>query len=162
MNNKISIFLIFLFCLSTTLIFGQTDISTPKYSKVLIAVNSPDDIVRLQQLGFDVQCGAEQNYSESTVELVLSEYEMIVLEKNRNELKYKVLDDDVSATIAKRLAEDLPKAIKELEYLKKTKTNKNIGQQTGCLEGNYPVPNNFELGSMGGFTTYSEVLSELD
>ena len=48
---------------------------------------------------------------------------------------------------------------------KATLKNAKVAVVGGCTNGNaptYPMPSHFKLGSMGGFLTYSEMLSELD
>lgn len=63
-------------------------------------------------------------------------------------INYKVLIEDVSAFYHERNEEILPGEQHDLLYRD--------------AKDNYPTPENFELGSMGGFHTNSELLSELD
>lgn len=48
-------------------------------------------------------------------------------------------------------------------YIRQNTSNKNYEKNLSCIETiTYPTPANFELGSMGGFFTYDEILAELD
>ncbi len=130
-----------------------------KYSQVRIHLDSESTIQDLQKLGIDLICGAHHDHGEKSLELVLSSYELGLLKSKL--MRYDVLVDDLAKQTEERLKKELPKATKILQELKTQKKN-NPGQDSGCNLPEYLVPQNFQLGSMGGFTTYAELLSILD
>lgn len=112
-----------------------------KYSKVEIEANK-NVITHLQQLGIPIDAG----YLEKNKFIgELSSHELQTLEHAG--IKYNILIPDVTAYYQKRNKEILAKGVDLLQR---------------DVKDDYPTPENFELGSMGGCYTHDEVLAELD
>ena len=77
---------------------------------------------------------------------------------------YEILIHDLERYYADRSRKDMPLALHDLEQRKAQSLGltRNAGQDLGCLEDAFPTPQNFQLGSMGGFPTYQEILDQLD
>jgi len=134
-----------------------------KYKKVEIPFTSNDIFSQIAKLGIDVHCGVSvtdlQNSKIITLEVSEIEYKSL----QSAGLNPNIVIDDLSDYYAKRNIKELPVAKKQLTKMKaKALRYKKLAQDMGCEEDSYPVPQNFELGSMGGFTTYQEMLDELD
>ena len=177
MKNKTTIFFVFFcLCFSINNSFAQhehhhdfqphqmDDSEVPIYKQIKVVINSKDDIGKIAQLGIDLQCGASTKQVNGQNVLILevseNEYESI---KSHN-LNPEVLIDDLSKFYEERNIAELPAAKAALRQAKQDALLKNteVGQDIGCIEDQLSVPQNFELGSMGGFTTYQEMLDELD
>jgi len=130
-----------------------------KYSQVKILLESDSTVKKLQALGIDLMCGAHHDHTNNHIELVLSSYELNLVRTEK--LTHEILIEDLSKQTKSRLKKKLPKAKVELQKRKEKKKN-NPGQISGCGLPNFDVPENFNLGSMGGFTTYAEMLAALD
>jgi len=137
---------------------------TPIYQKVEVILNEPEDIGKIASMGIDLRCGVdlrrESDYHIVTIEINENQHQQI---KNSG-LSTKILINNLSQFYSHRATKDLPEAKASLEKLKVASANmrSQISQDMGCLENNYPVPQNFNLGSMGGFPTYQELLNDLD
>ncbi len=151
----LSLFTLLLFCSS---VFSQVE-EPMQYSQVKISLDSENTLSKLKTLGIDLMCGAHHDHAHKSIELVLSSYELGLLQGA--DLKYSILIEDLSKHTKERLQKQLPKAQEQLEE-NKEKSKHNPGQVSGCTPFEFPVPENFELGSMGGFTTYAEFLTALD
>ncbi len=110
-----------------------------KYSKVRVFANK-QETTKIKQLGIDLE-----NISGKPgifIDIELSENEIKKISDNN--IKYKVLINDMSKFYRER-------------YDKSALKNKS------SLKGiNYETPVNFNFGSMGGFLTLDEVMTELD
>lgn len=111
-----------------------------KYSKAKIYYNNYFDIEKLLSNGIPVDHGLQKK--NVFVESVFSESQL----KKAKELGYTV----------KVEISDMAKYVTQ-----KRKTVKNASP-CGAASSDYQTPVNFELGSMGGFYTLSEMLQELD
>lgn len=143
------------------------DAQKSNHKRIQIQVENEKTIQQITDLGIDLICGGHQHHHDETVHkfltLELSNYEYNRLK--RNGIKTQILIDDLSSFYANRNTKALPKAIAQLEQKKAQQANKQqryIYQTLGCMPSNFPVPLNFNLGSMGGCTTYSELLADLD
>jgi len=161
--------LVLCFCLLaqfTLDIYAQekTTLQYSKYKKVAVGLHSDDTFDQIAKLGIDVHCGVHLSHNHTQGEMLsleVSDYEYNQLVERG--LNPTVLIDDLSNFYAKRNLADLPAAKKALSNKKAaSQANKRFGQDMGCTEESYPVPQNFNLGSMGGFTTYQEMLNDLD
>ncbi len=112
-----------------------------KYSRVEIDAKK-DVITQLQQLGIPMDAGHLQ---ENKVVVELSSYDLQKVENAG--INYNTLIQDVTAFYQKRNKEILAKGVDLLQR---------------DVKDDYPTPDNFELGSMGGCYTHDEVLAELD
>lgn len=138
--TKISTFIIvLLFSLSCIASFSQEKVQ--KYSKAKIYYSSSIDLEILANNGLAVDHGLKKK--NIFIESVFSKKELEIAQQ----LGFRV----------EVLIYDMQKHVTSLK--KNTKGTKN----TTCTNvSNYVAPVNFELGSMGGFYTYAQVLSELD
>ena len=155
-----------IFAQEKTQLSNQPDIQEqrPIYKRVEVVLEDNSDLERIAALGIDLRCGANMQHKNGkhVTTLELSAYEIAQLESDN--LQTKILIEDLADFYEKRAIRELPKAREELQKAKVAALYKNAeaGQDLGCSEDGFPVPQNFELGSMGGFTTYQEMLDELD
>lgn len=115
-----------------------------------------------------MKCGV--THEEKGIQLELSELELNILD-NFN-IPYSIIINDLTTFYKERAIKNLPKAIQELEREKESNINlkKSISsitldnqlQYSGCTEIDWNIPTNFNLGTMGGCLTISQVESELD
>ena len=136
MKNKIAIFLsIFL----VFQLFSQEKIQ--KYSKAMIFYSDVSDLAKMSNNGIAVDHGKHKK--NVFIESIFSEEELYIA---------KNLGFTVSITI-----DDMQKHITN----RKTNQRRSI-HNNSCETDVYETPENFELGSMGGFYTYTQMLQELD
>ncbi len=113
-----------------------------KFQRAKILYSEPSDLSRLENLGLPVDHGKHKlgyyvisDFSENELEIA-----------RENGFQVDILIDDTKQFFLERNAQRLP--------------SRNLT----CAESgvNYETPTNFNLGSMGGFLTYQEMLDELD
>ncbi|WP_298499035.1 M14 family zinc carboxypeptidase, partial [uncultured Algibacter sp.] len=158
-----------------TLVLAFLAISFFGYSQTLnskrIKISNPTDtqLLKVKQAGIDLSCGALFTNSNLILELGSDELQIL----NKQKINYTVLVDDLIEHYKKKTEIELPIAKAQLQAKKaaalaskslstKSTSINNFIQYEGCSEVNWGVPANFNLGSMGGCLTYSEVLAELD
>jgi len=139
--------------------FAQSN--TPTYKKVEITINDDSDIQKVAESGIDLICGThmEERGGVRFLQLNLSEYEYTIIQQKN--LTTNILIEDLSRWHAERNVAALPAAITQLEQAKSASALKSANADP-CEDREIPVPQNFNLGSMGGFTTYDELLADLD
>lgn len=121
------------------LLFAGHLFSQETYSRVRIPLETTE-VQQIQALGIDLGNGS---YKPGVfVEAEISAYEMQLL--HNAEIPYEVLIDDMTAWYQARI-----EASRDYEVVR------NLAER-------YPVPENWEMGSMGGFYTYDQILSKLD
>lgn len=126
--------LLFIFLFSfTTAIYAQT----PKYLQVKIKFNN-QVLNTMASLGIPLE-GAFQNHEYLITELP---------ENDLNQLKAQNINYEV-------LIEDVTKF-----YIERNKKFKNY--KINREKGEYPVPDGWELGTMGGMYTFDQIIAELD
>ncbi|SEP76067.1 Por secretion system C-terminal sorting domain-containing protein [Hyunsoonleella jejuensis] len=154
--------------------FSQQN-QSPK--RISIANPSQNTLQKIQKAGIDLSCGPR--FINNNLEMELGYEELQALKKNG--ISYQVLINNLTKYYSDRNTFDLPIAKNELRSLKKkpkkqfdgsTSTQKSLSlqnilvgnptQHDECSEINWPVPSNFQLGSMGGCLTVSEALAQLD
>ncbi|MDP5157115.1 MAG: DUF5011 domain-containing protein, partial [Flaviramulus sp.] len=143
-----------------------------------ISISSPSEsmLTKIKSTGIDLNCGPR--FVNGNLELELSYEELQNLK--RKGINYNILIDNLTKHYSDKNERELPKAKSELNILKsKSLANKSesstqkslslqnviIGnpvQHDECSEIDWAVPNNFQLGSMGGCLTVSETLAQLD
>ncbi|MFN3908110.1 MAG: M14 family zinc carboxypeptidase [Flavobacterium sp.] len=141
-----------------------------KFKRVQVLRSNPNLIEKLNDLGFDLNCGA--THTENYIELELSEYEIEGLDAL--EVEYLVTIEDLQKFYEDRFKKDYPKMLQDLQ-LEKSKTMQlrgisqknemitNIGQYYGKNEIDFTTPTNFYIPStFGGCLTLSGVEAELD
>ncbi len=132
--------LLFLF-LTSTFLFSQE--VQEKYQRAKINYNSTDDLSRLESLGVPVEHGTHKRGH-----FVISDFSVSEIETARNAgFKVDVLIEDSKQYFLQRNQQQPPLI--------------NNPSCDGASE-NYETPTNFNLGSMGGYLTYQELLDELD
>lgn len=115
-----------------------------KHQRAKINYNQPDDLRTLESIGIPVDHGVHKKGV-----FIISDFSVSEIEKARN-AGYKV---DL-------LIED------SKEYFLQRNTIKSVIRKNPSCENqsssDYQTPNNFTLGSMGGYLTYQEMLDQLD
>jgi len=115
-----------------------------KHQRAKINYNQPDDLRTLESIGIPVDHGVHKKGV-----FIISDFSISEIEKARN-AGYKV---DL-------LIED------SKEYFLQRNTIKSVRKKNPSCENqsssDYQTPNNFTLGSMGGYLTYQEMLDQLD
>ncbi|UAB75450.1 M14 family zinc carboxypeptidase [Mesoflavibacter sp. SCSIO 43206] len=136
-----------------------------------IEIKNPteNELLQLKDAGFDLSCGAIFNEKNLILEVGSVELNKI----NELNIDYDIKIDDLINYYKKKTEIELPVAKMQLEQMKQqsssqrsistqTESIDNFIQYEGCSEVDWAVPQNFNLGSMAGCLTYSEVLTELD
>ncbi|MCX6249493.1 MAG: M14 family zinc carboxypeptidase [Bacteroidetes bacterium] len=120
----------------------------PKYSEVKISLDT-HGLTELARLGIPLDEG--QYRQDGFFTCVLSDQELRKIKTAG--FRYDILQEDYSATIAAR-NQALTARIQDI--------NRGKGKLYRDIKGNYPVPDGFSLGSVGGFYTLDEVNAQLD
>ncbi len=121
------------------LLFAGHLFAQETYSRVRIPLETTE-VQQIQALGIDLGNGS---YKPGVfVEAEISAYEMQLLQNA--DIAYEVLIEDMTAWYQARI-----EASRDYEVVR------NLSER-------YPVPENWELGSMGGFYTYDQILDKLD
>ena len=113
------------------------------YQRAKIIFNNPNDLVSLDAMGIPVDHGIHKRGS-----FVISEFSVSEIEKVRNAgFQVEILIEDAKAY-----------------FLQQNIENRAPQRNLSCNGGteDYQTPANFNLGSMGGYLTYQEMLNELD
>lgn len=126
--------------------YAQTFAQQEKYSRVRITLNNSDNLEKLHQLGIEIDHGIHQPDQYFISEFSASELKKI---KDSN-FDYTILIDDVVANFLKLSKNPIPE-------------NKDRSVDNSCFSKyDYQTPQNFKLGSMGGYFTFKEMTSNLD
>ncbi len=128
--------------LTATLTYSQE--FQEKYQRAKISYNTPNGLEKLDALGIPVEHGIHKRGY-----FIISEFSVSELEKARN-AGYQV----------EVLIEDAKQYFLDQNRLNKTPVKNPTCNGTNNVE--YTTPSNFNLGSMGGYLTYQEMLDELD
>ena len=113
------------------------------YQRAKISINQPDDLKTLESLGIPIEHGTHKKGT-----FVISEFSISELEIVRNAgFPVEVLIEDAAAY-----------------FLEQNRLNRNPERNPSCGDSgvDYQTPNNFTLGSMGGYLTYQQMLDQLD
>ncbi len=131
-----------IFLLSFFAISAQEKLET--YQRAKISFNQDSDLFRLQQLDIPADHGIKKKDH-----FIISDFSVSELERARiNGFQVEVLIEDVRAHAAEQNRLNTP-----------LQRNASCSEDTGAV---YPTPDNFNLGSLGGYMTYQEFLDELD
>jgi carboxypeptidase T len=129
-----------LYTLIFSLLFSMGQLFAQEtYSRVRIPLETTE-IQQLQALGIDLGNGSYK--AGVFIEAEISAYDMQLLQNAG--IAYEVLIEDMTAWYQARI-----EASKDYEPVR------NLSER-------YPIPQNWELGSMGGFYTYDQILDKLD
>ncbi|MEH6536950.1 MAG: M14 family zinc carboxypeptidase, partial [Psychroserpens sp.] len=149
----------------------QTSFAQDKHSR--IKINNPSQITinKIASQGIDLSCGADHDGEDLIIELSESEINSLIA----NNISFTFEIDDLTEFYANRAARDLPRAKAQLKAAKASARANvlerssvssvvmdNIIQYAECDEIDFVEPQNFNLGSMAGCLTFSEMKSELD
>jgi carboxypeptidase T len=126
------------FLLVFVLIITQTN-AQETYSRVRISLESTE-IDQIKALGIEIGNGLYK--PGHFIEAEISDYELMMLQNAS--IEFEVLIPDMTAWYLARY-----EAEADFEVVRDASVR-------------YPVPQNWELGSMGGFYTYQEILDKLD
>ncbi|MBI9040831.1 M14 family zinc carboxypeptidase [Lutibacter sp.] len=175
LKSKIVFIVIFL---NSFVLFSQNENLDHTHSKK-IRINNPTSAVllKVQEAGIDLRCGAFFEDNTLFMELNSSEIESL----NKAKVQYIIEIEDLAKFTSERVAIDLPIAKAQLEVeknkkklgIKSTNNEKSSASITSVIVDNYlqyaglnevdwMTPTNFNLGSMGGCLTFSEMKAELD
>ncbi|MDC7993786.1 M14 family metallopeptidase [Altibacter sp. HG106] len=128
--------------LVTTLLFGQFEQEV--YQRAKIHYNTPQDLIAIASLGVPMEHGIHKKNH-----FFISEFSVSEVAKIRNAgFQVDILIEDAKA-----------------HFLAQNRLNLPPSKNPTCTGGgtiDYATPTNFELGSMGGYLTYQELLDELD
>ena len=115
-----------------------------KHQRAKINYSQPNSLKHLESLGIPVDHGIHKKGY-----FVISDFSVSEIEKAKNAgFQVEVLVEDSKA-----------------HFLQQNKANKASTKNPTCSGGSaveYDTPANFNLGSMGGYLTYQEMLNELD
>ncbi|WP_299765711.1 M14 family zinc carboxypeptidase [uncultured Dokdonia sp.] len=132
--------IVFLFSFVT--LTAQEKLET--YQRAKISFNQDSDLFRLQQLDIPADHGVRKKDH-----FIISDFSVKELERARvNGFQVDVLINDIRAHLAEQSKLNVP-----------LQRNASCNQNSGTT---YPTPDNFNLGSLGGYMTYQEFLDELD
>lgn len=128
------------------LCFGQYAIAQElqeKYQRAQIFYNSIDELIGLSELDVPIEHGIHKKGH-----FIISDFSVSELNKAREAgFQVNVIIDD-----------------SEAYFLDRNKAPQTATRNVNCsgIYESYTTPTNFELGSMGGYLTYQELLDELD
>ncbi|MFT4697816.1 MAG: carboxypeptidase T [Flavobacteriaceae bacterium] len=124
-------------------IIGNAQNEKEIYQRAKISINHQNDLKTLESLGIPIEHG---NHKKGT--FVISEFSVSELETVRNAgFLVEVIIEDAAAY-----------------FLEQNRLNKHPERNPTCGDTSvdYQTPDNFTLGSMGGYLTYQEMLDQLD
>ncbi|WP_378172170.1 M14 family zinc carboxypeptidase [Aquimarina sp. SS2-1] len=120
----------------------------PTYSKAKITYNSPEGFQKLMKAGVPMDHGQHKRGI-----FIISDFSSTEIEIARNlGFQVNIIIQDSEADFVRR---------NEIAKTQKTTRNLTCPSSNGIIL-DYPTPSNFELGSMGGYLTYQEMLENLD
>ncbi|MEZ4888856.1 MAG: M14 family zinc carboxypeptidase [Chitinophagales bacterium] len=149
--NKISACFLFFICLCffTHFSFAQQTVNQEQYSRAKIYTNELG-LVELGALGVEIDHGEYKKGVWFVSDFSASELKKIAAAG----FVFDIIHEDVvSYYTSKERAATLQKLPTKIAGCAAT---------AGIEVGDYPVPTDFELGSMGGYFTYQEMLNHLD
>lgn len=157
------------------IIMLQSSFSQENYSRIKILNPSQETLNLLADEGIDLRCGAE--HAQNTLTLDVSAHDKNLLQQLG--ISYSIEINDLETFQRVRAENDLPNALMQLEFEKaRTLTQRDMQlAQRGSIsetliesylqygelnEKDWLTPTEFNLGSMGGCLTLSEMEAELD
>ncbi|WP_299367455.1 M14 family zinc carboxypeptidase [Winogradskyella sp.] len=163
----------------TALLFvvSQFMVSQNQHSRITITNPTPQIQYLLAQRGIDLRCGVNHDHEHNNLTLDVSDKDRNVLDQLG--ISYTIIVENLQEFQSQRAINNLPRAIMEaqLEDARTIAAKSNELQLRGSVssqiidnylqydeidEKDWVKPLNFELGSMGGCYTLSEMESELD
>lgn len=163
-NLLITILLVF----AIQIIYAQDS-----HKRISITNPSESTLLKIATSGIDLNCGTKHSHDNLILDLTNEEVNILT---NEN-ISFKVVIDDLEKFYSDRATKTKAKANAELNAEKSASINNsntmqrasissivqdNIIQYINCDEIDWATPQNFNLGSMGGCLTLSEMKSELD
>jgi len=145
MLKRLSLFLIVTLSITFSLRGYAQDSKTPLYQKARIHYNTNTGFIKLLESEIAIDHGIKR--SKGYIESVFLEREIKLAKKLG--FQVDILIEDMQSYFTKRAEENV-----------KINTKNPVPCDDTTIDYNTPV--NFNLGSMGGYLTYAEVLQELD
>ncbi|WP_405224830.1 M14 family zinc carboxypeptidase [Dokdonia sp. Asnod1-B02] len=138
--KKLPIIVCIFFCYA----FAKAQQETPQYKRVKVFLNQTKTLALLNQTGVAADHGIHKDGT-----FIISDFSLQELEKIRNAgFQFETIEEDIQ------------KAYKE-QSTRSTIATRNVACRSSDAVA-YETPANFNLGSMGGYLTYQELLDELD
>lgn len=139
MKNYLLPLLFFVLCLATS---GQNS----RYLKVKIFIQNKNNLNFLSEKGFPLDgCYITDKY-------IIGEFPAFLIDSlNKYSYNYKILIDDMS-----KHYQDRYNKTKDRLHIDKKK------EKSVCFQNKYPTPQNFDLGSVGGYYSYEEIIQKLN
>ncbi|MEL6670125.1 MAG: M14 family zinc carboxypeptidase, partial [Bacteroidota bacterium] len=146
MRLATTIFILGIFCQ-----FSSAQINS-RYSKIRIYYETAEQLEELEQLGLALEHGKHR--PGHSIENVFSDEEIELIQEVG--INYEVLIPDLQQYYLDQNNPNSP------DYVGHSEDQVSQGVCASEPIGFYPSPENFHLGSMGGFLTYNELIIELD
>ncbi len=137
-------FLVFIFLLGSGVVLAGSDRII--HHRIMIFLDEKEDVMELASLGLALESGAYHPGEYMVGEFSESEIESI----EEAGFEYEILIEDMS-----RYYEERNEGLDPDSIMRSWRDDDRVHRR-------YETPENFKLGSMGGFHTYSELLDELD
>lgn len=132
-----------------------------RHALIAIPHSGPDVLTALQQAGIDLHCGGYLTSSDGShvhhIECSFAELQHL----EHLGIEYRIEIDDLTEHYRQNTIAHLPLAKAALEQEKVLARTMPSGDPR-CAIPDYPVPQQFRLGEMGGFLYYEEILDMLD
>ncbi|WP_339844564.1 M14 family zinc carboxypeptidase [uncultured Dokdonia sp.] len=138
--KKLPIILCIFFCYA----FAKAQQETPQYKRVKVFLNQTKTLAQLNQTGVAADHGIHKDGT-----FIISDFSLQELEKIRNAgFQFETIEEDIQNTYKE-------------QSTRSTIASRNVACSSSDAVA-YETPANFNLGSMGGYLTYQELLDELD
>ena len=138
--KSLSIIVCIFFCHA----FAKAQQETPHYKRVKVFLNQTQTLTRLNQTGVAADHGIHKDGTFIISDFSLQELQNITTAG----FQYETIEEDIQ------------KVYKEQSVRSSTATRNVACSSSNAV--NYATPANFNLGTMGGYLTYQELLDELD
>ncbi|WP_298324939.1 M14 family zinc carboxypeptidase [uncultured Dokdonia sp.] len=138
--KKLPIIVCIFFCYA----FAKAQQETPQYKRVKVFLNQTKTLALLNQTGVAADHGIHKDGT-----FIISDFSLQELEKIRNAgFQFETIEEDIQKTYKE-------------QSTRSTIATRNVACSSSDAVA-YETPANFNLGSMGGYLTYQELLDELD
>lgn len=135
--------------LFSILLFSIVLTAQEKHHRIKIYYNSQEEYLNILQSGITIDHGI--NKTNAYYESVFSDSDLDIL--SQSNLKYDILINDIQRHYLEQNNPVSPHYVSEDDVIKRNTTDNDV---------KYITPKNYNLGSMGGYLKYEEVLQELD
>ncbi|WP_405252785.1 M14 family zinc carboxypeptidase [Dokdonia sp. Asnod3-C12] len=136
--------LLIIVCIFFCYAFAKAQQETPQYKRVKVFLNQTKTLALLNQTGVAADHGIHKDGT-----FIISDFSLQELEKIRNAgFQFETIEGDIQKTYKE-------------QSTRSTIATRNVACSSSDAVA-YETPANFNLGSMGGYLTYQELLDELD